>query len=41
MAAISNRWIPNTSPHNNQPFSGLPKASLREEGLYFERKKTL
>jgi hypothetical protein len=39
IAAISNRWIPNRRTHNNQPFSGLPKASIRDEGLYFEKKQ--
>jgi hypothetical protein len=37
MAAILNRWIRNRSRHNNQPFSGFPKASIRDEGLFFEK----
>jgi hypothetical protein len=28
-------------PHNNQLFSELPKASIRDEGLFFEKKTTL
>jgi hypothetical protein len=27
-----------TDQNNNQPFSGLPRASIRDEGLYFEKK---
>jgi hypothetical protein len=37
MAAILNRRIRSRSIHNNQPFSGLPKAKIRDEGLYFEK----
>jgi hypothetical protein len=37
MAAMSNRSICNRSRHNNQPFSGLPKATVRDEGLFFEK----
>jgi hypothetical protein len=41
MAAISNSSVHKRSAHTNQPFSGLPKASIRNEGLFFEEKKTL
>jgi hypothetical protein len=41
MAAISNRSVCKRSSHNNQPFSGLPKASIRDEGLFFIKKKPL
>jgi hypothetical protein len=37
MAAISNRSVRKRSTHTNQPCSGLPKASIRDEGLFFEK----
>ncbi len=40
-ASILNRWAANRPTHTKQPFSGLLKASIRDEYLYIGRKNIL